>query len=128
MKSKRSLTTVELILAFSVIFILFGVFAIYANINLRKSREVALRNELNNIRMSVGLYKMINSGAPEDLVKLINQDFTVNSPNGIILQKEFLKPFRLDKEGYLLDPFLNRYHYDNKSGKVRSATKQYEDW
>jgi hypothetical protein len=111
-----------------VIFIFLGFFAIYARITLRISRETALRNELNNIRLSIELYRIVKGRLPEDLITLVNQDFTFKNSYGIITTKKFLEPFRVDEEGYLVDPFLNRYYFDNASGIVRSTTKNYESW
>lgn len=126
--NRCSLTLVELLTILCVIFVLMGVFAIFANINLRAVRETALRNELNNIRMSVELYRIIKNRLPKDLVSLIDQEFTLKTPKGIILKKEFLRSFRTDKEGCLLDPFMNRYKYEPQSGRVSSGTKAYEKW
>lgn len=127
-KKKRSLTLVELLVVLCVIFVCIGVFAIFAKINLKAARETALRNELYNIRMSVELYKIIKGKTPSDLVGLINQEFEFRTPDGIMLKKSFLKPFRIDKQGYLLDPFMNRYSYNTRTGKVLTGTKGYEKW
>ena len=124
----RSLTLIELLTAFCIIFFLLGVFAVYANINLKAARETALENELNNIRMSIELYQIIKGKLPEDLVSLTNQKFTIKTIDGIMVQKKFLKPFHIDKQGYLLDPFMNRYSYEPNEGKVSSQTKGYENW
>ncbi|MBM3252429.1 MAG: hypothetical protein FJZ11_06625 [Candidatus Omnitrophica bacterium] len=126
--NRCSLSLIEFLIVLCVIFIFLGVFAIYANVNLRAARETALKNELNNIRMSVELYRVINGRLPEDLVNLVNQEFTLRAPDGTILKKQFLKPFRVDKEGYLLDPFMNRYVYISQDGKITSGTKRYESW
>jgi competence protein ComGC len=127
-KNKSSLTLVELLVVLCVIFVCMGTFAIFAKINLKAARETALRNELNNIRMSIELYKIIKNRLPEDLVSLINQEFTFKTSDGIIIKKQFLRSFRLDKNGNLLDPFMNRYNFDPASGKVFSTTKTYENW
>ena len=128
LKNRRSLTLIELLIALCVIFVLLGVFAIYANINLRIAREAALRNELINIRMSIEHYRIINGKLPENLFTLMNQEFTFRSSDDIIIRKKFLKPFKVDKQGYLLDPFMNRYSYSWEEGKVSSQTKGYESW
>jgi len=127
-KKKRSLTLVELLVVLCVIFVCMGVFAIFAKINLKAARETALRNELYNIRMSVELYKIIRGKMPDDLVSLINQEFEFKTPGGIILKKSYLKPFRIDKQGYLLDPFMNRYLYNARTGKILSSTQGHENW
>ncbi len=127
-KKKCSLTVVELLIVLCVIFVCMGVFAVFAKINLKAARETALRNELNNIRMSIELYKIIEKRLPNDLISLINQELVFKTKDGIIMKKRFLQPFRLDKNGNLLDPFMNGYIYEQKNGKVFSSTLGYARW
>ncbi|MDI6758785.1 MAG: hypothetical protein QMD94_03835, partial [Candidatus Omnitrophota bacterium] len=47
---------------------------------------------------------------------------------GIISTKQFLQQGRIDKKGYLLDPFMNRYGYSADKGRVYSITRGYEKW
>ncbi|MDD5356375.1 MAG: type II secretion system protein [Candidatus Omnitrophica bacterium] len=126
--NRRSLTLMELLIALCVVFILLGSFAIYANMTLRIARETALQMELNNIRMSIEHYCIINGKPPEDLNILLNQEFVLRTQEGVVMRDNFLKPFRVDKYKKLLDPFLNRYYYDNSSGAVKTLTKKYENW
>jgi len=126
--NRRSLTLVELLIVLCVVFISLGSFALYANMTLRVARETALQAELNNIRMSIEHYRIINGKLPGDLSALLNQEFILKNNDGSIMRDNFLKPFRLDKDKKLLDPFLNRYYYDNSSGAVKTSTKKYESW
>ena len=126
--AKRSLTLLESLTALCIIFILLGTFAVYANKILSIARQAALQNELLNLRMSIAHYRIINGSLPGDLFALINKGFTFDNQDVIIPPNKFLNPFRVDKEGYLLDPFMHRYAYDNKEGSVRSQTKGYESW
>ncbi len=128
LRDKRSLTLLELLIALCVIFIFLGTFAVYANITLRIARENALQMELNNIRMSIEHYRIINNRLPQDINTLFNQEFSFKTPDGIIIYDNFLKPFRLDKQEKLLDPFLNRYYYNGLDGTVKTQTKGYENW
>lgn len=128
MGKQRSFTIVELLTAMCLIFVLLGVFAIYAKVTLRVGRETALREELNNIRTSVTHYQVIHGKLPDDLLSLMNQQFTFRTPDGILIKRAFLEPFRIDKKGYLLDPFLHRYVYDNKTGQVLTSSPVYESW
>ena len=122
------MTLIELLAVLCVIFILTGTFAVYAKITLKIARETALKNELNNIRLSIEHFRVINGRIPEDLASLMNQNFTFRTPNGTIIQERFLKAFRVDKQGYLLDPFLNKYDYDSAGGRVASNTQGYINW
>lgn len=123
-----SLTLIELLIALCLISVLAGAFIYFAGGTLRAGREEALRNELGNIRMSLELYRVINARFPEDLTELMNQNLTLENGRGIILQKEYLRPFRIDKEGRLLDPFMSRYSYNMKTGVVKSQTAGYQGW
>jgi len=122
------LTVLELIMTICVIFILIGAFAVYAGFTLKAARETALRNELVNLRMSIEYYRMINGAFPRDLSALLKQHLTSRLPNNTISYNYFLKPFHLDREGNLLDPFLNKYAYDEGNGAVYSQTQNYERW
>ena len=128
MKSERSLTLVEFLLTLCIIFVLIGLFAMYANTTLRLAREAALQNELMNIRMSIEYYRMVKGKLPESLFLLMNQKITFKDLGGVLAGKGFLKSFRVDEEDNLLDPFRNRYYYDNREGRVNSRTKGCENW
>ena len=125
---KRSLTTIELIVVICLILVFVGTFAVYANITLKVAREITLQNELVNIRMSIQYYQIINARLPEGLLELANQPLTIKASDNTIVYKYSLRPFRVDKEGNLLDPFMQRYVYDERNGTIYSQTKGYERW
>jgi type II secretory pathway pseudopilin PulG len=125
---RRSFTLLELIIACLVIFTLIGTFAIYANRLLAVARQQALQNELAAIRMAIEHFRIVYNKYPESLVQLVNKELTRASPVAIIPPNIFLKSYRLDKEGFLLDPFLNRYQYNKNSGQVNSTTEGLEGW
>jgi hypothetical protein len=118
----------ELLTVLCAIFILSGVFAIYANMVLVAGRRTALQNELGALRMSIEHYRVIYGEFPAGLDTLINKYFTMKNKDGIILHNKFLGNVRLDKQDRLLDPFLSRYHYNASDGRVWSGTKGYENW
>lgn len=124
----KALTLFELLIVLCVIFLLMGTFAIYANVVLTVSRQTALQNELVNIRMAIEYYRIIIGKTPASLSDLINNKLTTNIFGGKILVNSFLKPFRVDKEGFLLDPFFHRYGFDEQKGMVYSQTQGYERW
>jgi type II secretory pathway pseudopilin PulG len=126
--SKSSLTFIELIIVLSVIFVLLGVFAQYALSALRIARETALRNELANIRTSVEHYYVVKGELPESLAGLMTQEFDFKNFDSIIVRRPFLEPFRVDKQGNLLDPFLNKYSYDKDKRRVYSQSEGYQNW
>jgi len=124
---KRSLTLVEFILTICVLFIFLGFFAAYINTTLKIARENALQMELSNIRMSIEHYRVLNGKLPQDINTLFNQQFDVVNSD-MVIRDNFLKPFRVDKEKNLLDPFLNKYYYNSSDGTVKTQTKGYESW
>ena len=128
LKNRCSLTLVEFLITLCVVFILFGTFAIYAKDTLKVARERALQMELNNIRLSVVHYRIVKGELPENLVALMNQEFTYIDPDGIILYENFLRSSRVDEQENLLDPFLNSYSYSSRDGRVKSLTVGYESW
>lgn len=116
-QKKLSLTLVELLTVMCIILFITGLFAVYAKMALKTVRESALINELINLRMSIEHYRVVKGGLPDDLFTLVNDG-----------HNKFLKPFRVDKQGFMLDPFMHRYLYDKRDGRVRSQTKRYENW
>lgn len=125
---RRSFTVFELIVTCCVIFISIGIFAGYTNLTLRVAKETALQSELNNIRMSLEYYRMIHGAYPQDLSSLTKQILTENYLDSMIKNKPFLNHSRVDKNGNLIDIFMNKYSYNKLSGMVYSQTKGYQHW
>lgn len=127
-RGRRSLTLIELLAVVCVILTLVGIFATYASINLRVARKMALQSELMNIRMSIEHYRILKGKFPESLPILVNEPLTYGTPDSTIVLKQFLQPFRVDRQGNLLDPFMNRYSYSNINGTIYSSTERYKRW
>jgi len=128
MNENRSFTFFELLVVICLIFVLLGTFAGYAAEVLKIAKETALRNELTNIRMAIEHFRIINNRYPQDLKELVNKRLTKEQDNIIITQRKYIEPFRLDIQGYLLDPFMNRYEYNVVDGQVHSSTKDFLLW
>jgi len=128
MKKGAGLTLFELIVAATIIFTLMGVFAAYSNTYIKVARETALRNELASIRMSIEYYRIVRGRLPEKLADLVNMSLTKEKGDANIKDNKFLSNFRVGKDGFLLDPFMNRYGYDNKSGQVWSDAEGRINW
>lgn len=137
------LSLLELIVTVCLIFVLTGAFGIYINWTLKAAREIALRNELLNIRLAVEHYQIITGRPPESLIELtlpvhgiyapaiadnLNKRLTSAKADSKITAYKFLEPFRLDSQGFLTDPFMQRYGYDRQQVRVYSQTKGYERW
>ena len=139
----RGLSLLELIVAVCLIFVLSGFFAVYINHTLKAAREMALRNELLNIRLAVVHYQIVTGQPPESLIELtrpvkgtyapvvinyLNKRVTSTQVDSKIKTYKFLEPFRLDNWGSLIDPFRHRYGYERQQARVYSETKGYERW
>ena len=126
--NKKARSLVELIIVWIAIFIIIGSLLGRGNILVLKSRESALTNELNNIRLAISLYLYLNKKYPNDLEMLINMDYAVVGDRKTLLKGTFLRPLKFDGKGRLKDPFGNIYLYNNKTGVVKSKTEAYKDW
>lgn len=115
-QNRRAYSIFELVVSFWLILILVGVFSIYAFKVLIAAKEVALQNELYNLRLSLELYKAFNRDNPKKLAQLYK------------IEDYFVLINRFDREGRLLDPFGNAYHYNPKNGNIRSTTYKYRVW
>ncbi|MDP2904987.1 MAG: hypothetical protein Q8O22_01620 [Candidatus Omnitrophota bacterium] len=138
----RGLSLLELAVTICLIFVLSGAFAVYIHRTLKAAREIALRNELLNIRLAVEHYQIITGRPPESLIELtrpiqgiyapeianLNKRLTSVKTDSKINAYKFLEPFRLDNSGFLIDPFTQRYGYDRQQVRVYSQTKGYERW
>jgi competence protein ComGC len=98
-------------------------------ISIRQTKEVALAIELSNIRRAVGFYMMTKGKLPDSLKQLVKEQIVVPKQDVLItLDWSYIRDMSLDNEGYILDPFGNRFLYDPKTGRVRAGTKGYELW
>ena len=105
-----------------------GVFAVYSHTYIKVARETALRNELSSLRMSIEYYRIVNGRLPDMLADLVNEPLTKGKRSANIKDDKFLSNFRVSKDGFLLDPFMNKYSYDNKSGRVWSESEGHSNW
>src|SRR3989304_4966123 len=93
------------------------------------AREAALRIELSNIRRAIGFYHITKGKLPESLRQLAQEKVVVPTQDTpIAMDWPYIHGMAVDKEGYLLDPFGNRYIYDPNTGRIKTETKGYEIW
>ena len=92
------------------------------------ARETALKMGLQNIRMAVGVYRMVNHRYPDDLQDLVNKRYVLPVREDTIFTQEYLRSAAVDRDGKLLDPFGNPYRYDRAGGHVAATTRGYESW
>lgn len=125
---KESFTLVEFVITCIIIFTLIGVGSIYFTKTLKGVREITLRNQLADIRLSLKLYQLFHEKYPEDIRTLLTEQVNLMTYSGAVLKKKYVESVRSDKEGFPIDPFGNRFVYRPDIGEVRSGTKEYEKW
>ena len=127
-KKKSALTLIELLLSACIIFILMGIFSFYAETALRVTKETALRNELQNIRMAIEYYRIVKNRFPDELTDLQKEHYVVRYSMSGLIKQSFLGIFQDKRGDRLLDPFMNKYEYDNKTGRIWSGIEKYKTW
>jgi len=129
MKNEGGRTAFEAILVTILIAILLLVAIERFLVSIHLVRETTLRVELSNIRRAIGLYLATKGRLPDSLKQLVEERVLVPKQEiPIILEWPYLQAMVVDEEGYLLDPFGNRFLYDPKTGGVKPGTKGYELW
>ncbi len=128
MSYQKGLGVIDTVIVVLIVSVFIGVFIPRYYRIARESQEIALMAGLNNIRMSLDLYKMHNTEYPKDLRELITKKYTASYKEGTIFKEEYLNAHSLDEDGYPIDPFDNRFKYDPNTGKVSSQTTGYEGW
>ena len=130
----------DTLLVCALVGILISVSFYYYQRVVLEAKGVAMKAELQNIRTAVNAYRALNRNRnPESLKGLITGKYIVPRDEKEPMEQKYLKQARLferhylevytlDKEGYPIDPFGNRYRYDPKTGDVASGTKGYESW
>ncbi len=127
-KGEGGLGVVDTVIVILIISVFIGVFIPRYYRLAKEAQEIQLKAELNNIRMSLDLYKLHNSEYPKDLRELITKKYLASYKEDTIFKDEYLKVRSLDEDGYPLDPFNNKFKYDPNTGRVLSATAGYEKW
>lgn len=128
MRYKYSFTLVEFLLVLCIILVLIGTFFAYSRVTLNAARETALISELHNIRMAIEFYRIATGNLSDNLAALTTKRLTEDKLGGIKSVNKYLRDFKVDKDGYPLDPFLKRYRYSSEDGRISSATSGYESW
>ena len=93
-----------------------------------QARMKVLESDMRNMRLGISLYLYKNGKVPEDIRDLEREKTIEYTAGGELIRREYVKLITKDEEGYPLDPFGNRYHYNPKTGMVHPATPGYENW
>lgn len=94
----------------------------------KDAKEATLRTGLMNIRKAIELYHILQGRYPSDLEGLVNARYLIPVREDTFFSGEYLRNQAIDASGHLLDPFGNRYNYDQETGSVISGTDGYHDW
>ncbi len=93
-----------------------------------QTRIKVLESDMRNMRLGISLYLYRNGEVPEDIRDLEKKECIEYTAGGKLIRREYVKLITKDKEGYPIDPFGNRYHYNPNTGMVHPTTPGYENW
>lgn len=91
----------------------------------KSGKQRTLFYQLQILRSSINLYKLINLKNPENLEALATEIYKFPGEG---LTRRYIENAPIDKNGNVVDPFGNKYYYDARTGWVRSSTSGYEFW
>ncbi len=107
---------IETVFFIMLALVIAGIFAGEWLVHLKEAREVALENQLTNMKLSLELYMIVEGQYPEDLGELDKRCTAFREDS--LYGKKYLELQAHDKEGYPVDPYGRRFIYDNKSGTI----------
>ncbi len=91
----------------------------------KSGKQRTLFYQLQILRSSINLYKLINNENPQDLKAIAAGYYKFP---GDVVTKRYIENAPIDKDGNVVDPFSKAYYYDARTGWIRSATAGYEFW
>ncbi len=100
----------------------------------RGLRETALTIELSTLRTTVNLYATLKGKLPDSLKELSSKNVVQpkrdikGSEYDVVIVGGFVESMSMDEQGYITDPFGNRYIYDPSTGRVGSSSEGYLNW
>ena len=127
-KNKSGMLILDLAASLTIVAFLIWIFGGIIGTLSQNAKETALRYGLNNLRLSLNLYKMIKESYPKDLRDLMQSSIILAKSEKLLFSEKFLFSLAIDKQGNAIDPFGNKFYYDPRKGVVGSQTKGYENW
>ncbi len=91
----------------------------------KSGKQRTMFYQLQILRNSVNLFKVIKQRSPNDLRELAS---SVYKFPGEDLTRRFIENAPLNEKGEVVDPFGGKYYFDNVTGWIRSSTTGYEFW
>jgi len=119
MKYGRGL--LELIFIILIAGIVAGIFSTYLIMSTDEAKDVALENQLTNLKYSLELYMMLEGRYPEDLRELNKRCAALKDSS--LYERSYLEYQLQDEEGYPIDPYGRRFIYNSKTGRVERGAK-----
>jgi len=128
LKNRSGILLLDVAASLTIIAFLIWIFGGIIGTLSRNAKETALHYGLNNLRLSLNLYKMLHGSYPRDLRELLHSTIVLTQSERILFGEKFLFSLAMDKQGNAIDPFGNQFIYDFQKGVVGSQTKGYESW
>lgn len=108
-------------LALMAVLVMVFLFRMEGRLNSMK----VMRYQLQSLRMSVNLFKVVEGRSPSSMVELASAKYSYPGEDE---SRRFVDNLFIDSNGRVMDPFGNPYVLDAQSGWVRSQTRGYEFW
>ncbi len=121
MDANRGRGLIEILLSIVVIAVFLSVYARAWIVNLSEAREVALENQLTNLKHSLELYMIVEGHYPVDL-RALNKSYNLSAEDSLY-ERRYLELQAQDKEGYPVDPYGRRFIYNSEKGTVKRRTE-----
>jgi Tfp pilus assembly protein PilE len=125
---QRGLTLFELVITLTIIIVFIGTLFVFMYRAAIHAKEVTLKAELNNLRLSLNLYRALKGNSPPDLKTLLETKYKAAGADEITFQEHFISFLGKDAQGDPVDPFGNKFYFDAQKEVIRSKTEGYEDW
>lgn len=91
----------------------------------KSGKQRTLFYQLQILRSSINLYKLVNLRNPESLDALAVEIYKFPGEG---LTRRYIENAPIDKNGNVVDPFGKQYYYNKGTGWIRSASSGYEFW
>ena len=120
---KRGFTVFELLVAACLVLVFSAFTFSLLDRALQSTRMTALKMELQGMRQSIELYRMLKGQNPSDLAALIKEGYSLSEAER--RPRPYFVAVSIRGSNIAVDPFGHEYQYDRHSGSVWSNTDGY---
>lgn len=124
-KSVRKRKWYEVLLVLVLVGSVAGLMGASSYYEYKSNQQKSLLYQLQILRNTLNLYKLVTKSNPESLAELATGSYTFP---GEEVARPYIQNAPIDKEGRVVDPFGSEYEYDSETGWIRSSTTGYEFW